>query len=356
MIWPTESYQSDKSLSQMSTGAEELATTRLVLSPPPLSDLVPILSAGLTAYFAVVEVSVCECPDLRAAPFHLAAPGLSGNPCVADVGGQDNLRPTPDLSKTYDLLSVSRLMGMAPEQGLLIGAAAGPFHVLGQNTELIPNISYRKSDVPEEGAFHVYVENLTRYAKIVSHGDVCCERIEHGTTGFGLMANLYGSDGLPGAVLRVKTKSRIGKLNFPHAIQNCLSSAYGEKLISVGGVFVLRQGKTHLHVMPDFAKEPVATPEQADRWLKYFDAAAPLTCLSVFHSGHDGTLGLRREHTHCFTSDGSGIGGHYHYDLDETRTEVQYEGWFNVAEMLYRIDQPSERPTADDRDPMCQLD
>ncbi len=328
----------------MSTGAEELATTRLALTPPPLSDLVPILSAGLKAYFEVVDVSISECPNLRAAPFHLAAPGLSGNPRVADVGGQDKLRPTPDFSRKYDLLSVSQLMDMAPEQGLLIGAAAGPFHALGQNTELMPNISYRDASVTGEGSVDIDVENLTHYAKITSQGDVLCERIGHDTTGFGLMANLYGSDGRPGPVLKVMAKSRIGELNFPHAIQYCLRSAYGDKLISFGGVFVLRQGTTHIHVMPDFSNEPIATPEQADCWLKYFDIAAPLTCLTVFHSGNDGTLGLRMEHTHCFASDGSGIGGHYHYDLDETRAEVEYEGWFNVAEMLYRIDQPGIRP------------
>lgn len=328
----------------MSTGAPELAATRLPLSPPPLSDLVPTLAACLQAYFEVVDVSLSDCPDLRAAPFHLAAEGLSGSPRIVEVGGQANLRPRPDFSKKYDLLSVSRLMEMGPEQGLLIGAAAGPFHVLGQNTELMPNISYRESFMPGEGYTGVDVENLTHYAKVTSQGDMLCERIGDDTTGFGLLANLYGCDGRPGPLLKITAKSRIGELNFPHAIRHCLTSAYGDKLISVGGVFVIRHGKTHIHVMPDFSKEPIATPEQADGWLKYFDVGAPLTCLSVFHSGNAGNLGLRMEHTHCFASDGRGVGGHYHYDLDETRTEIEYEGWFNVAEMLYCIDLPGGRP------------
>ena len=62
------------------------------------------------------------------------------------------------------------------------------------------------------------------------------------------------------------------------------------------------------------------------------------------------------QHTHCFTSDGSGIGGHHYYDLEKTGNEVEYEGWFSVAEMLYRIDQLSERPTIDNREPVGQLD
>lgn len=39
---------------------------------------------------------------------------------------------------------------------------------------------------------------------------------------------------------------------------------------------------------------------------------------------------------YCFTEarDGSAEtakGGHYHYDASETREEIEYEGWFNVA-------------------------
>ena len=35
--------------------------------------------------------------------------------------------------------------------------------------------------------------------------------------------------------------------------------------------------------------------------------------------------------------DGRDVGGHYHGDIDG---EVEYEGYFNVAKTLYRIEKP----------------
>lgn len=62
---------------------------------------------------------------------------------------------------------------------------------------------------------------------------------------------------------------------------------------------------------------------------------APLVCLSVFHSCDPG-YDLRIEHTHCFSDHNQG--GHYHDDT--TPAEVEYEAYFNTAEVLYRIDRP----------------
>ena len=45
---------------------------------------------------------------------------------------------------------------------------------------------------------------------------------------------------------------------------------------------------------------------------------------------------LRVEHTHCFSDHGEG--GHYHYDT--TPTDVEYHGYYTLAEKLYRIDRP----------------
>ena len=46
---------------------------------------------------------------------------------------------------------------------------------------------------------------------------------------------------------------------------------------------------------------------------------------------------LRVEHTHCFSDHGEG--GHYHYDT--TPTEVEYHGYYTLAERCYRIDRPT---------------
>ena len=44
------------------------------------------------------------------------------------------------------------------------------------------------------------------------------------------------------------------------------------------------------------------------------------------------------EHTHCFSSLGNG--GHYHYDT--AADEVEYEGYFVLAEEVYRVDRPGK--------------
>jgi len=309
---------------------------KVLLSPPPLADLARQILSGLQSHFRSVTVSVSECPDLSQAPFHLAARGLCGHPRIADVGGPPYLSPRPDFTKKYDLLSISQMMEMSPDGGFLLGAGAGPFHVLGVNSELMPNLSYGSAALDPT----TRLENRTHYAMITDKGDVLCEKVEDQTKGFGLMANLLGSDGSTGPLLHITAQSRTGPLNFTEAIQQSIKAVYGNKLVSLGGVFLIRHGKANLHVMPDFSDKPLPDRTDVEGWLRYFDMQAPLICLSVFHSGDDQGLRLRMEHTHCFSVDGGGRGGHYHYDLDETREEVEYEAWFNVAEVLYRIDQP----------------
>ena len=317
---------------------------KTALSPPTLPSLASAIAAGLSSNFAQCSCLVATPPDLTLKPFYLAASGLTGAARVVDVGGPPNLQPSPDFSKKYDLLSISQQVDMTPSTGFMIGAGAGPFHVLGQNSELMPNFAYGAA----AGLFET--RNRTHYAKITGSDDVACRQLSD-CTGFGLMCNLFCSDGLPGPCLYVTAKSRIGPLNFTEAIQEALKSSFGSKLISIGGVFLIKQGKANLHVMPDFPSQPFESRKDVEEWLRYFDMQFsqedPLICLSVFHSGNGGDMGLRMEHTHCFTVNPDGDesistnkGGHYHYDVDATQEEVEYEGWFNVAEVLYRVDQP----------------
>lgn len=311
------------------------------LDPPSLVDLAAAIHAGLESNFTASSTTVATPPDLRNPPFHLAAPGLSGNPRVADIGGTANLGPVPDLSKKYDLLAISRHMDMSPDGGLLLGAGAGPFFDLGVNAELVPNIAWGAAAGGGKGE----VRNGTRYAKVRGDGGVLCEKIS-GSTGFGLMCNLLGCEGATGPVMHITARGRTGKANFTEAIQAAIREAYGEKLVSLGGVFVVRSGKIKTHVMPDFPGKPFEEPNGVERWLRFYDMDAPIVCMSVLHSGDDADLGLRMEHTHCFGVDGpddTERGGHYHFDLDETRDTVEYEGWFNVAEVLYRIDPAGSR-------------
>lgn len=315
------------------------------LSPPSLEELADVLSPALATNFKTSSVTVSQCPDLRQPPFDLAAAGLSGRECIADIGGQPNLFPEPRLDTRYSMVSCARAMGMSQEGGMIIGAGAGPWFNLDTNSELAPNFAW-------EGTFDS-VQNLTYYTAVSkdSAQKPLCARSE--STDCALMMNLFGSAGNPGPVLKITAKTRVGKeKSFTDCIRHALTKHYGsEHPISLGGAFVIKRGTINFHIMPDFpaTKPPgqqytFADPAQLNAWLTYHDFPAnanntPIVCLSVFHSADPGKrMGLRMEHTHCFTTDGSMRGGHYHYDLDDE--EVEYEGYFQTAKVVYRIERP----------------
>ncbi|KAL6242775.1 hypothetical protein RBB50_010421 [Rhinocladiella similis] len=326
---------------------------KVTLSPPPLHALAEAITPTLSSNFSSSSCTVETPPDLTLPPYHLAGPGLTGSPRVVEVGDPSYLVGS-DLSRRYELRAISRQTDMSPTSGLMIGAGAGPFFVLGQNAELMPNFAYGTAagGSGEASSADTTTRNRTHYAKITPSDAVACCSLPH-SSNFGLMCNLFCCDGVPGPCLHVKARSRKGPLNFTQAIQQGLKSAFGDNLISLGGVFLIRRGRAKLHVMPDFPAQPFGDHDDVVKWLRFFDmefndgggSDGPLVCLSVVHSGDDKGLKLRMEHTHCFTEarDGSletAKGGHYHYDVDETREEIEYEGWFNVAESVYRVDYP----------------
>jgi len=300
-----------------------LPVERLHLHPPAISELVSCIESGMKKNFKDSSVTIEQCPDLRQPPFNLAASGLCGGTRVADIGGQANLVPVPKRNKQYSILDIAKLMQMPKERGFLFGAGAGPFHVLGYNSELMPNLSYEGDDM----------KNLTHYAKVLPGGGYSCEKLN--ASDCAMLCNLFGCEGNPGPVLRVTASKRIGPLNFTDTIRDALKRQFGERIISMGGVFLIKNGTAKIHVMPDFSSTPLITDEQKGSWLKFYDMHAPVVCLGVFHS-HDPGLGLRIEHVHCFSDHGDG--GHYHFDT--TPDVVEYQGYFNVAEVLYRIDRP----------------
>ena len=301
----------------------ELTVQKVDLNPPLLEDLICCIKSELQQNFKSTSTSIEICPDLQQAPYNLAFAGLCGSPRVADVGGQPNLAPTPDFTKKYDLLNIATLMEIPEGQGALLGAAAGPFHIVGVNSELMPNLSWKNEEILNE----------THFAKVGDDGSILCKKLP--SHDCALMANLFGSAGLSGPVLHITASSRTGSLNFTEAIRKALRDAFGTRTISLGGVFLISKGKAKLHVMPDFSPTPLITDEQKRQWLRFYEMEAPLVCLSVLHS-YDPGLDLRIEHTHCFSDHGEG--GHYH--CDTTPEDVQYEAWFNTAEVLYRIDRP----------------
>lgn len=321
-----------------------MKTTEHPLSPPSLQELATTLEPTLKSNYKTSSIAVSSCPDLRKAPFHLAAAGISGRECIADIGGQPNLFPDPRLDRRWSMVSCARAMGMSQTAGMMIGAGAGPWFHLGTNSELAPNFAW-------EGAFED-VRNETYFTKVEEgSGEPRCER--SGSTDCALMMNLYGSAGVQGEVLKISAKGRKGdEKSFTECLRHALTKHYGkDRMISLGGVFVVKRGNTKFHIMPDFPSKPegqqytFTSARQLNDWLTYHNFStseeSPIVCLTVMHSADpDKKLGLRMEHTHCFTVDGSQRGGHYHHDLDGEDEDVEYEAYFNTAKVLYRIDKP----------------
>ncbi len=84
--------------------------------------------------------------------------------------------------------------------------------------------------------------------------------------------------------------------------------------------------------MPDFSPCPLKCGGDVDKWLKFYEMSAPMVFPSVFISKDPG-MELRTEHTHGFSEHGDA--GHYHYDV--TPDDVEYVGYFNLAEGKYVV-------------------
>ncbi|KAM4700722.1 ester hydrolase C11orf54 homolog isoform 1-T2 [Discoglossus pictus] len=300
------------------------------LHVPALEEICRVLQDGLQKNFAEVHCTVVECPDLTQEPFCFPVKGLCGKPRIADVGGVPYLVPTPQLNKIYNVNTVAKQIDLPG--AYMLGAGAASHRSIGINAELI---------------FSVQAETATTqavngsYFASINPGDGSCllERARDikNDNEFGLLSNLYASEGKPGKVIEVKVKKRTGEENFVSCMRKALKEHYGEKAVGIGGTFVVQEGKAKLHVMPrEFSACPLNTDEAVNRWLKFFDMKAPLICQSVFVS-HDPGFDLRLEHTHCFSHHGEG--GHYHHDT--TPDITQYLGYFHPADFLYRIDKPS---------------
>lgn len=62
--------------------------------------------------------------------------------------------------------------------------------------------------------------------------------------------------------VRVHAAKRNGEMNYPAAIRKALIGYYGNSLISLAGVFLVKKGKVRMHVMPDFPGCPWETIEE----------------------------------------------------------------------------------------------
>ncbi|KAJ7422399.1 Ester hydrolase C11orf54 like protein [Pitangus sulphuratus] len=293
--------------------------------------IIKVLQKGLKENFADAQVSVVDCPDLTQEPFKFPAKGICGKPRIADVGGVPYLIPLVQKEKVYDLNTVAKDIELPG--AFILGAGAVSSKILGVNAELIPIVQTKSEKKPAVNGSYVAQINpadkgclLEKYSSKYTD----CE--------FGLLANLYASEGQPGKVIEVKANGRTGELNFVSCLRQTLEKHYGEKPVGMGGTFIIQKGKAKIHIMPpEFSTCPLNTDEDVNNWLKFFEMKAPLICQPVIVSRDPG-FDLRVEHTHCFSHHGEG--GHYHQDTSPD--SVQYLGYFQPAELLFRIDRPQE--------------
>ncbi|KAL3857668.1 hypothetical protein ACJMK2_012310 [Sinanodonta woodiana] len=293
------------------------------LHVPALDEVAKILQDGVSKNFASVSVNVVDCPDLTQDPFYLSSAGLCGNPRLADIGGPPYLIPLVQREKIYSFPTIAELVELP--NAFMIGAGAGPAHLLGVNTELINNIKLSEPPVNNAHTAKVSTKDGGCILEMLSSHEFC------------LMGNFLCSDGLPGKVLEVKASQRTGEESFMSCLRKTLNSHYGNKPVGLGGVFLLEKGKAKIHIMPDFSKTPLNSEEDVHNWLKFYEMDSTLICLGELVS-HDPGLDLRVEHFHCFSRHGQG--GHYHYDT--TPDDAQYRGYFVLPEYIYRIDCPKE--------------
>ncbi|XP_018007952.1 ester hydrolase C11orf54 homolog [Hyalella azteca] len=286
----------------------------------PLEDICSILRKGLEKNFKEVSVSVEECPDLTKAPFNLPAAGLAGSTRIADVGGPPYLVPFADLSKNYDFNELAKLIDLP--DSFIVGAGGGPHEIVGMNSEMMPNLRTGTN-----------ADNNSKVSKLSGDGhelvslakdQACCS----------LMVNLFACEGAPGKVLKVRARQRIGEENFVSCIRKAITEGFPNKVVGLGGIFRMLSGAAKCHIMPNFSKIALNNDEEVSNWLKYFEMAAPMIFFSVMVSSDPG-LDLRLEHSHGY---GAEYGGHYHYDV--TPDTVEYEAYYNLAEVLYRVDKP----------------
>ncbi|XP_041977293.1 ester hydrolase C11orf54 homolog isoform X2 [Aricia agestis] len=305
--------------------------TEKPLHQPPLEEIVEVLSKGLVSNFEDVSVSAEVSPDLTQPPYNLSAPGLTGNAKLVELGGPPYLVPTVRRDKLYDLAELLRHLRRDP--ALLVGAGAGPWPYLGVNCEGIINLSL-KDGVVEQGTRIVSVQPAGAAKGSSGYKQ---QGLPHTETRTALLGNYLLSDGAPGKVIKVVAKKRIGPANFITAIRETLKQHYGDKVVGLGGTFLLREGSVKHHVMPDFSGTPLCSDADVDNWLHFFEMRAPIVHVGTLVTGDMG-LDLRVQHFHGFSAHGDG--GHYHYDV--TPEQAHYEAYLALAAAVVRIDPPAD--------------
>ena len=234
----------------------------------------------------------------------------------------------------FDYEEISKIIGS--EKSYALGAGSGAMSCLdGHCGELIINENLITS------------ESKSIIARVGRNKECIAEKYtarKHGGLG-----NVFYTDGVKGKVIKIKIKGRSGKQgSLTQTMRKSLSDNLQIKdneHIALAGVFRILNGKIRSHVQPDYKdiKHEYYDPEQmkcVKDFLQFYEPVGPeLQGYCVLWTGDPtgGNLNLREsgEHTHFHSYTKKNVAGHYHFDV--TPEEIEYEGYFNTAEEVHRV-------------------
>ena len=297
-----------------------------------LDKISDVLQSGLSSNYKVVEVSIVDCPNLR--DWDCPSEGISGNQKIIDVGGEPYMHDPKFIGAEFDYEEISKMIGS--EKSYALGAGSGAMSCLdGHCGELVINENL------------ITDESKSIIARVGKNKECIAEKYtarKHGGLG-----NVFYTDGIRGKVIKIKIKGRSGEQgSLTQAMRKALSDNLKIKdndHIALAGVFRILNGKIRSHVQPDYKdiKHEYYDPEQmkcVKDFLQFYEPVGPeLQGYCVLWTGDPtgGNLNLREsgEHTHFHSYTKENIAGHYHFDV--TPEEIEYEGYFNTAEEVHRV-------------------
>lgn len=126
------------------------------------------------------------------------------------------------------------------------------------------------------------LDNGSYTAKVTGLEESCAlEPIPSSDPRCALLLNLYVCRGEAGPVIKISCKKRTGHLNFIECIRQGLLTHYQENCVGMGGIFVIKKGKAHQHVMRDFSKTPINSEQELNQWLKFYEMPAQLNAVGT---------------------------------------------------------------------------
>jgi len=296
-----------------------------------LDKICEALQIGLSKNYKEVNVSVIDCPNLR--NWDCPAEGISGNQKIIDVGGEPYMHDPKFLGTEFDYKEISKQIDS--EKSYALGAGSGAMSCLnGHCGELVINENL------------ITNESKSIIARVSE--DKKCIVEKYSAKKHGGLGNIYYTDGKKGKVLKLIIKGRNGKQgSLPQAIRTALieNLTTEDNQLALAGVFRILNGKIRSHVQPDYKdiKQEYYDPKLmkcVKDFLQFYEPVGPeLQCYSVLWTGDPtgGNLNLREsgEHTHFHSYNHDRDAGHYHFDV--TPDEIEYEGYFNNATEVHRV-------------------